>query len=202
MSAGRYPGTVIDTPRCGASTGVAHSGGNGWPAAEGPDSVARMRIRAFTEADWPQVWPIVRDVITAQDTFPYDPAWPAEVARDVWVERAPAHTVVAEEDGRVLGTAKMGPNRPGPGAHVSTASFMVAPDARGHGVGRALAEYALDWARRQGFAAMQFNAVVESNEVAVQLYRRLGFTVIGTVPEAFAHPTLGRVGLHVMHRPL
>ena len=161
-----------------------------------------MRIRDFTEADWEQVWPIVEDVITAGDTFPYDPTWTSGICHDVWVERAPGHTVVAEEDGRIVGTAKMGPNRPGPGSHVASASFMVASAARGRGVGRALCEYALDWARRQGYAAMQFNAVVEVNEAAVELYRRLGFTVIGTVPEAFAHPTLGRVGLHVMHRPL
>ncbi|MGR6319582.1 GNAT family N-acetyltransferase [Micromonospora soli] len=161
-----------------------------------------MLIREFTEADWAQVRPIVAAVVTAADTFPYDPAWPAEVLHDVWVERPPGHTVVAEEDGTLLGTAKMGPNRPGPGSHVATASFMVGAAARGRGVGRALAEYALDWARRQGYAAMQFNAVAESNATAVRLYQRLGFTVIGTVPEAFAHPTLGRVGLHVMHRPL
>jgi ribosomal protein S18 acetylase RimI-like enzyme len=79
---------------------------------------------------------------------------------------------------------------------------MVAPDARGRGVGRALSEYALDWARAQGYAAMQFNAVVETNTAAVALYKSLGFDVVGTVPEAFDHPSLGLVGLHVMHRRL
>ncbi|WP_431934438.1 N-acetyltransferase family protein [Micromonospora sp. RP3T] len=160
-----------------------------------------MRIRDHVDADWSQVWPIVEGVITAGDTFAYDPTWSAPVAREVWVERPPGRTSVAvDDDGVVLGSAKMGANRPGPGAHVATASFLVAADARGRGVGRALCEEALDWARRAGFAAMQFNAVVETNSVAVRLYRRLGFTVVGTVPEAFAHPTLGRVGLHVMHR--
>ncbi|GAB3083047.1 GNAT family N-acetyltransferase [Micromonospora schwarzwaldensis] len=160
-----------------------------------------VRIRDHVDADWGQVWPIVEGVITAGDTFPYDPGWSAEVAREVWVERPPGRTSVAvDPDGVVLGTAKMGANRPGPGAHVATASFMVAAGARGRGVGRALCEDALDWARRQGFAAMQFNAVVETNTAAVRLYRRLGFTVVGTVPESFAHPTLGRVGLHLMHR--
>ncbi|MGC4892828.1 GNAT family N-acetyltransferase [Micromonospora sp. DT31] len=162
-----------------------------------------MHIREYTHADWDQVWPIIADVIAAADTFAYDPAWPADVAREVWVERPPGRTSVAvDHDGTVLGTAKMGANRPGPGSHVATASFMVAASARGRGVGRALCEDALDWASRQGFAAMQFNAVVETNTAAVALYRRLGFSVIGTVPESFAHPTRGRVGLHVMHRPL
>lgn len=159
-----------------------------------------MRISEYTDTDWPAVWSIFREVVTAGDTFPYEPAWTSEQARGVWVEAPPGRTVVACEGARVLGTAKMGPNRPGPGAHVSTASFMVAADARGRGVGRALGEEALAWAREQGYAAMQFNAVVESNQVAVALWRALGFRVVGTVPGAFEHPALGRVGLHVMHR--
>jgi GNAT superfamily N-acetyltransferase len=79
---------------------------------------------------------------------------------------------------------------------------MVAADMRGHGVGRALGEYALSWARERGYAAMQFNAVVESNVAAVRLWRSLGFQIIGTVPGAFEHARLGRVGLHIMYRPL
>ncbi len=67
---------------------------------------------------------------------------------------------------------------------------------------RALGEYVLSRAREQGYAAMQFNAVVESNHAAVRLWQALGFRIIGTVPEAFAHRTLGRVGLHIMHRRL
>jgi GNAT superfamily N-acetyltransferase len=159
-----------------------------------------VQIRRFVEADWPVVWPIVRDVVQAADTFTYDPRMTGEQAYAIWVETAPGLTVVAVDDGRVVGTAKMGPNRPGPGAHVSTASFMVAADARGRGVGGALCQFALDWARWHEYAGMQFNAVAESNHSAVALYERHGFAVVGTVPGAFAHPTLGRVGLHVMYR--
>lgn len=154
------------------------------------------------DSDWQAVWPIFQEVVTAGETFAYDPKWSSEQAQGVWVESPPGHTVVACDGSRVLGTAKMGPNRPGPGSHVCTASFMVAGEARGRKVGRALGEYALSWARERGYAAMQFNAVVESNDVAVRLWQALGFRIIGTVPEAFEHPALGRVGLHVMHRPL
>jgi GNAT superfamily N-acetyltransferase len=161
-----------------------------------------VQIRELTEADWAQVWPIVSEVVRARETFPYDPAMTEREARGIWIEPPPGLTVVAVEDDRVLGTAKMGTNRPGPGSHVSTASFMVAADARGRGVGTALCEFALEWARERGYAGMQFNAVADSNRTAVELYMRLGFSVVGTVPGAFEHPTLGRVGLHVMYREL
>ncbi|MGI5211413.1 N-acetyltransferase family protein [Plantactinospora sp. CA-290183] len=159
-------------------------------------------IREFAEPDWARVWPIVDEVVEAGETFAYDPGMTAEQAYRIWVEAPPGRTVVAVEGDRILGTAKMGPNRPGPGAHVSTASFMVAAGARGRGVGTALCRHALDWARERGYAGMQFNAVTESNRAAVELYRRLGFGVVGTVPGAFAHPRLGRVGLHIMYREL
>ena len=161
-----------------------------------------LQIRAFVEADWREVWPIVREVVRAADTFAYDPAMTEAQARAAWIEALPGLTVVALEGDRVLGTAKMGPNRPGPGAHVATASFMVAADARGRGVATALCRFALDWAREHGFAGMQFNAVVETNHAAIEIYKRLGFTIVGTVPGAFAHPTQGRVGLHIMYREL
>ena len=161
-----------------------------------------LQIRGFVEADWREVWPIVREVVRAADTFAYDPAMTEAQAQAAWIEALPGLTVVALEDDRILGTAKMGPNRPGPGSHVATASFMVAADARGRGVATALCRFALDWAREQGYAGMQFNAVVETNHAAVEIYQRLGFTIIGTVPGAFAHPTQGRVGLHIMYREL
>jgi GNAT superfamily N-acetyltransferase len=161
-----------------------------------------VQIRPYADSDWPAVWPIFREVVAARDTYVYDPEWSQDQARAVWVEPPPGQTVVICEGDKLLGTAKVGPNKPGPGSHVATASFMVAADARGRGVGRALGEHVLAWAREQGYAAMQFNAVVETNTAAVRLWQALGFEIIGTVPEAFEHRTLGRVGLHIMYRRL
>lgn len=156
-----------------------------------------MHIRDYDAADWPQIWPFFREIVAARETYTYDPAWTSDQARDVWT--SPGHIVVAEDDGVVLGSASMGTNRPGPGSHVATASFMVSPEARGRGVGRALGEYTVAWGRDRGFAGMQFNAVVETNTVAVRLWQALGFEIVGTVPGAFEHPRRGRVGLHVMY---
>ena len=162
-----------------------------------------MLVRPISDADWSAFYPVFREVVAAGETYAYPDGLTSQEAHDLWVESPPGTTVVAVgDDGTVLGSAKTGPNRPSRGSHVATASFMVSPDARGQGVGRALGEWVLAWAREQGYAAMQFNAVVETNFAAVALWHDLGFEVVGTVPEAFDSRTHGRVGLHVMHRHL
>ncbi|MDQ6874199.1 MAG: GNAT family N-acetyltransferase [Actinomycetota bacterium] len=162
-----------------------------------------MLIREATAGDWPAIWPFFREIVTAGETYAYDPAIGSEQARAMWLLPPPGHSVVAlDPAGTVLGTAKLNPNQTGPGGHVASASFMVDPAHAGQGVGRALGEHALGWARAAGYRAMQFNAVVETNTPAVALWLSLGFQIIGTVPEAFRHPTHGYVGLHVMYRRL
>jgi L-amino acid N-acyltransferase YncA len=160
-------------------------------------------IRDARPDDWPQIWSFFRQIVRAGETYAYEPDMDEATARELWLLGPPARTVVAvDEHGDVIGTSNMYANRPGPGSHVASASFMVDPRAAGRGVGRALGEEVLVWARASGFQAMQFNAVVETNTRAVALWRSLGFEIIGTVPEAFRHPTEGYVGLHVMYRHL
>ena len=161
-----------------------------------------LAVRPFAEGDWPEVLAIIDDVVREGETYAHPSPLSPEQARALWVESPPGLTVVAVQDGRIVGTAKMGPNRPGRGDHIGTASFMVAADARGSGVGRRLAEWVIDWHRRAGFAGIQFNAVVASNDAAVRLWTSLGFEIIGTVPGAFRSRRHGRVGLHVMFLPL
>lgn len=162
-----------------------------------------MIIREITEAEWVEFFPTFTEVVEAGETYGFPIGLTIDEARGWWMESPPAVTVVAvDESGAVLGSAKTGPNRPGRGSHVATASFMVSSSARGRGVGRSLGEWVLAWARERGYAAMQFNAVVETNVAAVTLWQKLGFTIIGTVPEAFDSREHGRVGLHLMHQHL
>jgi L-amino acid N-acyltransferase YncA len=164
--------------------------------------VSDPRIRPATDRDWEQIWPFFAAIVAEGETYAYPDDLTSEQGRELWMEQPPGHTVVLEEEGRVLGTAKMGPNRPARGDHVGTASFMVDPGASGRGIGRALATYTVGWHRTQGYAGIQFNAVVETNAAAVHLWQSLGFQVVGTVPGAFRSARHGRVGLHVMYLPL
>lgn len=158
-----------------------------------------MLIRDVLPSDLPAFAAIFREVVDDGETYAFPEGLTDDEIAQLWFESAPGRTVVAVDgDGTVLGSAKMGPNRPGRGSHVGTASFMVGSAARGKGVGRALAEDMVAWHRGQGFAAIQFNAVVETNTAAVRLWQDLGFRILATVPSAFDSRTHGRVGLHVM----
>jgi GNAT superfamily N-acetyltransferase len=161
-----------------------------------------VEIREASADDWPKIYPFWARIVAAGETYAYPEDLEQVEAEPLWMERPPGLTVVVVDGDQVLGSAKMGPNRPGRGAHIATGSFMVDPAFAGRGVGRALGTYLIAWARRGGYHGIQFNAVVETNAAAVHLWHALGFQILATVPEAFDHRTNGRVGLHVMYQKL
>jgi L-amino acid N-acyltransferase YncA len=161
-----------------------------------------IEIREAVDDDWESIRPFFREIVAAGETYAYDPDLTDQEARAIWMVGPPGVTFVAIDDGRVVGSANAYANRPGPGSHVASASFMVDPAAAGRGTGRALGERVIEWATQQGYMSMQFNAVVESNLAAVSLWNKLGFHIVGTVPRAFRLPDGTHVGLHVMYRRL
>jgi L-amino acid N-acyltransferase YncA len=161
-----------------------------------------VNIRDATSDDWPSFYPIFSAIIAAGETYAYSANLSSEDARSLWMEGLPSRVRVAVDGGRIVGSAKMGPNRPGRGAHVATASFMVDPNSHGRGIGRALGIDVVERARAEGYVAIQFNAVVETNVGAVHLWQSLGFEILATIPEAFDSAKHGLVGLHVMYLKL
>jgi len=160
-----------------------------------------LNIRTAVAADTNDIWAILEPVFRAGETY--------TVARDISKEDAirywcaPGYeTFVAEEGGRVLGTYFLRANQGGGGGHVANCGYMTSPEAQGRGVARAMLNHSLERARARGFRAMQFNFVVSTNTRAVQTWEANGFGIVGRLPQAFNHPTLGYVDALVMYRQL
>jgi ribosomal protein S18 acetylase RimI-like enzyme len=161
-----------------------------------------MQIRrASLPADADSVWAILEPVIRAGETYTLPRDMSREDALDYWF--APGHEVfVAEENSNILGTYFLQSNQQGGGSHVANCGYVTAPWATGRGVARAMCAHSLDRARERGFTAMQFNFVVSTNERAVALWKTFGFEIVGRLPGAFHHPTVGYVDALVMYRSL
>jgi L-amino acid N-acyltransferase YncA len=160
-----------------------------------------MLIREAAAEDWSRIWPFWHRIVAAGETYTWDPDTSEDAARALWMNPAKRVYVVEGDAGRVVASAYVTPNYGGPAARIANAGFMVDPDCGGRGIGRALAEHLLAVAKADGYRGMVFNAVVETNP-AVGLWTSLGFTILGTVPDAYDHPSHGRVGLRIMYRAL
>ena len=154
-------------------------------------------IRDALPGDWPAIWPIFEEIVRAGDTYAYPADTDNPTAEALWMTK-PDHTFVFEHDGKIFGTYYLKTNQGGPGKHVCNCGYMVSSVARGMGIARQMCEHSQGIAVAMGFSAMQFNFVASSNDVAVALWKKLGFDVVGTLPCAFNHPTLGLVDAFVM----
>jgi ribosomal protein S18 acetylase RimI-like enzyme len=160
-----------------------------------------LQIRPAVPADNDAIWRVLKPTLRAGETYP--------VARDCTKAQAlaywhnPANTIyIAENAGEIVGTYYLRANTGGPGAHVANCGYMVLPDARGRGIGRAMCLHSLDRARERGFRAMQFNLVISTNDRALKLWQSCGFEIVGRLPGAFQHPTKGFVDALVMFQKL
>ena len=163
--------------------------------------MAPPTIRRAVEADFGDLWPIFQAVVATGTTYVFAADTPEADAFAYWFGPG-VRTWVAEVEGRIVGMYKIVANQRDRGAHVANASFMVAPDGAGRGIGRAMGADCLRQARALGFHAMQFNFVVSTNRPAVDLWLSLGFRIVGTLPGAFLHDSQGYVDAYVMFRTL
>ena len=166
---------------------------------EGSSRGFHTTVRPALVSDADAMWRVFQAVIAGGDTYVFAPDTRRDVAIDYFTGPG-ISSWVAEIDGEILGMYKLIANYRDRGAHVANASFMVDPAAQGKGVGRAMGEHCLAQAKQAGYQAMQFNFVVSTNTAGVELWKKLGFSIVGTLPKAFNHARLGLVDAYVMHR--
>jgi L-amino acid N-acyltransferase YncA len=159
-----------------------------------------INIRTAQESDRSAVWQIIKEVIAGGDTYVFSPDSAEDEMLDYWFA-AEKHTYVAELDGLIVATFWIKANQPGLGSHVANAAYMVSSHVRGMGIGKQIALWSLDEARRLGFLSMQFNFVVRTNP-AVKLWKNIGFEIVGEIPDAFDTGDNGFTNALVMYRRL
>jgi L-amino acid N-acyltransferase YncA len=159
-----------------------------------------MKFRPMVAADLDSVWRIFHAITVEGLMLAHDENTTREEFESYWVGRGGEQWIA--EDERIQGAFTLRANHPGRGAHIATATYLVAPEARGKGLGFALGQRSLVRARSLGFSGIQFNLVIRTNEVAVRLWHRLGFEVVGTMPRVFRHPDGTLVDALVMFRNL
>ena len=158
-----------------------------------------MNIKQATNQDWPAIWPIFQEIVTAGETYAYERTTTMQQAEAIWLD-APRITFIFEENGEVLGTYYLKTNQAGPGNHVCNCGYMVSSKARGRGLATAMCEHSQKVAIELGYQAMQFNFVASSNEGAISLWHKLGYNTVGTLPKAFNHPEKGFIDAFVMYK--
>ena len=99
--------------------------------------------------------------------------------------------VAARADGSVVGRLSLARDTHPASAHVADLGLMVAKSARRSGVGRALLEAAVDWARSNGVQKLELH-VFPWNEPAIALYELFGFE-----REGYRKAHYRRAGEHV-----
>jgi ribosomal protein S18 acetylase RimI-like enzyme len=157
--------------------------------------------RIATNEDEESLWGILEPMVRRGGTYVFSLDKSKESLMGYWMG-ADKFTFVVERDGELLGTFYLKSNQEGLGDHICNAGFVVAPAAEGQGIGRWMGELAQAEAKSRGFLAMQFNFVIKSNQPAVHLWKSLGFSVLGEIPEAYRHPQLGLVSALIFYKKL
>lgn len=158
--------------------------------------------KQLTVADYRLVEDLLRANIADEAYFTLRADAPEEELKAYWFGGVENEVWVLEEGGEVLGSFYQRCNHFGLGKHVANGGYVVSPAAKGRGIGRLLGEKSIERARERGFRGIQFNFVVSTNTVAVNLWKSLGFRVIGTIPGGFHYKRQRYDDAYIMFRDM
>ena len=143
-----------------------------------------ISVRKFCESDVAKVNEIWNEVVKDGRAFPQIECLDDITGKEFFLSQS--YTGIAEnENGEIDGLYILHPNNVGRCSHICNASYAVKSGLRGEGIGEKLVCDCIKIAPKFGFKILQFNAVVKSNKAALHLYKKLGFTPLGTIPKGF-----------------
>lgn len=145
----------------------------------------QIQITAYTDRYVKEAVDIWNQVVEDGVAFPQTELLTEETGDPFFKEQSFTGLAVDAETGQAAGLYILHPNNVGRCGHICNASYAVHRDMRGHQIGEALVRHCLQKAKELGFKILQFNAVVASNTPALNLYKKLGFVRLGTIPGGF-----------------
>ena len=158
-------------------------------------------IRKAIKRDIDAVWEIFHEVIKTGDTYVFDPKMLKCDLNKHWFASY-MHTYVLESNKKISGTYILKPNQIDLGSHIANGSYMVHPNAQRKGFGEAMCVHSIEEAKKLGFKAIQFNMIVSTNKPAIKLWNKMGFEIVGTIPDGFNHLTEGYIDAYIMYKKL
>ncbi|WP_099469522.1 GNAT family N-acetyltransferase [Konateibacter massiliensis] len=144
-----------------------------------------IEIREFCKEDVGQMIEIWNEVVKEGVAYPQTELLDEESGLALFERQSFTGVAVDTVSKEVLGLYILHPNNIGRCGHISNASYAVSSRARGQKIGEKLVCDSIEQGKRLGFLILQFNAVVKSNEKALHLYEKLGFTRLGVIPKGF-----------------
>lgn len=159
----------------------------------------KINIREAKVEDSESLWQIISLILKEGDTYVFAPDSSKKKMMANWIAKS-HHTFVAEIDHQICGTYILKENQPDLGSHIANGSYMVDPKFQGLGIGKSMGRHSIKEAKKLGYDAIQFNMVLKSNHSAVNLWKKLGFEIVGEVPDAFQHPKHGLTNAYIMYR--
>jgi GNAT superfamily N-acetyltransferase len=137
--------------------------------------VTGARIRAATRADVPAILQLIRALADYEKLLDQVVATEASIEASLFGVRPYAEALIASQDGRAVGFALFFHNystflgRPG----IYLEDLFVQPEARGHGIGRALLAHVAQLAVERDCGRLEW-AVLDWNQPAIDFYRHIG----------------------------
>lgn len=143
-----------------------------------------IEIKQYTKNNVQPVNEIWNEVVEEGIAFPQTELLD-EKTGDEFFQSQSFTGVAYDKNGEAAGVYILHPNNVGRCGHICNASYAVKGTMRGRHIGEALVKHCIEKARELGFGILQFNAVVATNESALRLYKKLGFTQLGVIPKGF-----------------
>lgn len=160
-----------------------------------------LNIQEVGKEKFDEIWTIFHDVIKEEDTYPYLPNITKEEAKDLWFAPG-AHVYIAYLNGKAVASRYIVPNKAGLGSHIANIGVIVDKNSRGKGIGKSMMGFALEKTKELGFKAILLNYVVSTNTSSIEICKKYGFEIIGTIPKAFFYKQEKYVDVYIMYKPL